>query len=195
MTTMTLPRAIRGSAIAPIVMFIILSGLVLGALAFRPAAALGLSCIQPPPIPEAVAQADIAFVGTVTAVVNEGRWATVSVEEIWKGPDMPKVVEVHGGGQAASESMADRSFTVGARYVFFPFVEEGILTDNICSSTAELTPEISYRPAEVRAPLSGEPEPMDPVAVVGDLALPIGGVALLAIVIIGGAMLVSRREA
>lgn len=195
MTSLSTPRAIRGSAIAPLVVSLLASFLLVAALAIRPEVARGLSCIQPPPLPDAVAQAEIAFVGTVTATLNEGRWATVAVEEVWKGPDFAEVVEVHGGGPNASETLADRSFAVGTRYVFFPYVENGVLTDNICSSTIELTPEISYRPAEVRTPAPAEPAPVDPVAAVGDLALPIGGVALLAIVIIGGAMLVGRRQA
>ena len=195
MTSMPIARAIRGSAIAPVFASLLLSVLALGALASRPPAALGLSCIQPAPVPEAVAQAEIAFVGTVTGVANEGRWATVSVEEIWRGPDMPPVVEVHGGGPNPSDSLADRTFTVGTRYLFFPFVDQGVLTDNICSSTAEFTPEVSYRPPEFRTPTPGEPEPADPVAALGDIAVPVGGVALLAIVIIGGAMLASRRQA
>lgn len=195
MTSMPLPRAIRASAIAPVMVSLILSALVLGALALKPPAALGLSCIQPPPLGEAVAQAEIAFVGTVTGVANEGRWATVSVEEIWKGPDMPPVVEVHGGGPNPSDSLADRTFTAGTRYVFFPYVEEGVLTDNICSSTMEFPFEISFRPETFRTPTPSEPEPADPIATIGSLAVPIGAVAFLAVVIIGGAMLVSRREA
>ncbi len=195
MTSLPIPRAIRGSAIAPFVASLVVSALLIGALAARPPSTLALSCIQPPPVEEAVASAEIAFVGTVTAAANLGRWATISVEEVWAGSDLPAVVEVRGGGAAGAESMADRSYVVGTRYLFFPYVEEGRLTDNICSSTQEWQPEVEkVRPADVRTPTSGEPEPVDPVAALGGLVVPIVGVAVLAIVIIGGAMLVARRQ-
>jgi len=195
MTSLSTPPAIRGSAIAPFLVSVLVSFLLVAAVAIRPGVARGLSCIQPPPLPDAVAQAEIAFVGTVTATINDGRWATVAVEEIWKGPDMPPVVEVHGGGPNPSDSLADRTFTAGTRYVFFPYVEDGVLTDNICSSTMEFPFEISFRPESFRTPTPSEPEPADPIATIGDLAVPIGAVAFLAVVIIGGAMLVSRRQA
>ena len=42
-------------------------------------------CQMAPPIEEAVRTSELVFVGTVTAIDNEGRSATVQVEEVWRG--------------------------------------------------------------------------------------------------------------
>jgi len=43
------------------------------------------SCVGPVPFPRAIEAAPAVFVGTVTAVENNRRWATVQVGEVWKG--------------------------------------------------------------------------------------------------------------
>ena len=90
MTSLLRPRAIRGLMIAPFLLPILFLAVMLA----RPPAAAALSCMQPPPMDQAVAEAEIAFVGTVTAVTNGAHLASVSVEEVWAGPDLPSVVEV-----------------------------------------------------------------------------------------------------
>lgn len=153
--------------------------------------------MAPPPMDQAVGQAEIAFVGTVTALANDAHLASVSVEEVWTGPDLPSVVEVGNVRPAGDpESVWDRTYTLGARYLFFPYVEDGRLVDGPCTFTSEWQPELEqYRPATVRTPDEVEPEPSDPLATLGDLVLPMAAVAILTVVIIGGAMLVSRRQA
>jgi len=46
-----------------------------------PGAALA-DCMQPPPIELALSQAEIVFVGTVTATSNRNSWAEVAVEDV-----------------------------------------------------------------------------------------------------------------
>lgn len=198
MTSLLRPRATRGSMVAPFLLAGLGALLALAALAAHPPRVAALSCIAPPPMAEAVAQAEIAFVGTVTAVANDAHLASVSVEEVWVGPDMPEVVEV-GNVRPANdpELVWDRTYTQGVRYLFLPTIEEGRLVDSPCGFTSEWQPEFEQvRPATIRTPGVATPTPgPDPVAALGELVVPIGGVAILAIVIIGGAMLVSRREA
>ena len=165
-------------------------------MAARPSSTLALSCIQPPPVAEAVATAEVAFVGTVTAVANDGKLAEITVEEVWVGSDLPATIQL-GSGRPANdpEAVWDRTYTAGTRYLFFPLIEEGQLVDGPCGFTQEWQAELEkVRPADFRTPTSGEPEPLDPVSAAGDLVVPIAGVAILAIVIIGGAMVVGRRQ-
>ena len=117
------------------------------------------SCVEPPPIGRAVDEGDIVFVGTVTAVTNSDRWATVAVEEIWKGGDIDPVVEIKAGpadppGQISAVSSVDRTFQDGERYLFFPYrTKFGTLRDSSCSNTTRFTPELErFRPASAREP-------------------------------------------
>ncbi len=191
------PRAIRGSWIAPFLLALLGAALALAMAAARPPSAMALSCIAPPPIGEAVATAEIAFVGTVTAVANDGKLASVAVESIWAGPDMPGTIQL-GSGRPANdpEAVWDRTYTAGTRYLFFPYVEEGKLVDGPCSFTQEWQADFEkVRPSTAREPMPTTPEPEDPLAALGGLVLPAIGVGILAVVVIGGAMIVSRRQA
>lgn len=149
-------------------------------------------CMMPPPIEQAVQKAEIAFVGTVLKVANSGRWATVAVEEVWVGPDLPPVISVRGGPEGNSATSVDRSFTAGTRYLFIPFIAEGELQDNSCSSTTEFVPDHArLRPATARQPVSPEPEPaasFDVASMIVPAALIVGAGAL-----VFGAALVLRR--
>ena len=190
-------RLLNASAVrtVPMATAMALLWLLATAAAHSPAA-WALSCIAPPPMDEAVVQAEIAFVGTVTAVANDAHLASISVEEVWAGPDLPSVVEVGNVRPAGDpESVWDRSYTQGVRYLFFPYVEDGRLVDGPCTFTREWQPELEqYRPTSVRTPDEVAPERTDPLASLDGLAVPVAGIAILAIVIIGGAMLVSRRQ-
>jgi len=43
-------------------------------------------CAIPPPVDAAVRDGENVFVGTVTALAAQDRWAKVRVEEVWKVP-------------------------------------------------------------------------------------------------------------
>ena len=110
---------------------------------------------MPPPTGRAVKEADIVFVGTVIDTTNGGRWATVEVEEIWKGEDIDSVVEIKAGpadppGPTMAASSVDRSFDEGARYLFFPFRKQnGTFTDSSCSNTTRFTTDLErFRPPD-----------------------------------------------
>lgn len=150
---------------------------------------------MPPRVDDAVKDADIVFVGTVTSVANAGRWAMVTVEEVWKGPDLAPIVEVRGGPEGNTATSVDRSFTAGTRYLFLPFIAEGVLQDSACSSTAEFTADlVRLRPATARPPVSATPQPdaadrFDPASLFVPAALVVGAGAL----VFGAALAVRRR--
>jgi hypothetical protein len=125
--------------------------LALWLLVPAPAAA---SCAMPIPIEQAIRDSQVVLVGTVTSTENDGRWATVEVHEIWKGPDLPATTTVLGGPGPGTASSVDRSFTAGARYLFVVSIDErGQLHDNSCSATTEMgAGDNKLRPAEFRTP-------------------------------------------
>lgn len=126
------------------------------ALAAGPAAA---SCAPPQPMEQAIADARQVFVGTVEALADEDHRATVRVEEVWKGPDVPPVTEVHGSpggpGGLQARSSVDRTYAAGARYLFVLYDDSAPYEDNICTRTSEWSEDFAqYRPADWRHPVS-----------------------------------------
>ncbi len=154
------------------------------------------SCVMPPSLDDAVATADAAFVGTVTALANEGRWATVAVEEVWSGPSLPAVVEVRGGPAGGATSV-DRQYEPRTRYLFVTSIAEGRLQDSSCSSTTVWTAELaSLRPATARPPAGAPPEAhagAGPDA--APVAVAVGLAAVAGVVVFGGARALRRRSA
>ena len=115
------------------------------------------SCVMPPPTGRAVDEADVVFIGTVTSTTNADRWATVAVEEIWKGEDIDPVVEIKAGpadppGPIMAASSVDRTFKEGVRYLFFPYRKKnGSFSDSSCSNTSRWTADLErFRPPGVR---------------------------------------------
>ena len=148
-----------------------------------PSAALA-DCMPPPPIEEALKSAEIVFVGTVAATSNRSSWASVTVEEVWRGPDQPAQVLVKGGPGGNAATSVDRSFEVGVKYLFFPYAADGGLADNSCTSTTQWSAELAaLRPADARAPVG---------ATQGGGGLDVGGlVAPFAVaLLVAGALLV-----
>ena len=99
--------------------------------------------------------ADAVFVGTVEAV-SDGV-ARVHLSEVWRGLDLPAVVEVAvGSPDAPGGSTGDRIFKVGTRYLFVPFLSEEGFEDDACSLTQPWTDALAkLRPAMARPPLPG----------------------------------------
>lgn len=117
------------------------------------------SCGLAPPVPQAIAEAPAAFVGTVSELSNGRRWATVTVDEVWKGEDIPDEVEVRagpkdppgGGGVATS---ADRYFEPTQQYLFVPYKRAGsVFRDNACTRTSPFRPSLErHRPSGSETP-------------------------------------------
>ena len=111
------------------------------------------SCADFPPLDEHLARAGVVFVGTVMAVADEKRTATVAVEEIWRGPNLPAEVTVHGSFEPEAFTSVDRTFEAGTRYLFGPAVADGRLQDDSCTATRPWTDElVDLRPTTVATP-------------------------------------------
>lgn len=111
------------------------------------------SCAGVTSVRRALRDARIAFVGTVTATTNEGRWATVEVTEVWKG-DVDARVEVRGGpkdppGPMSVISSVDRHYRDGRTYLFLPYAGHGdTFRDNVCTATTRYADRLErFRPA------------------------------------------------
>lgn len=157
------------------------------ALAFLlPPSAVLADCMMPPPVQEAAQTAEIVFVGTVAETSNRNAWASVVVEEVWRGPDQPAAVVVKGGPAGNMATSVDRAFEAGMKYLFFPYPDEaGGLTDNSCTNTVEWSADLAQlRPAGARQPL-GATEVEGGFDIAGVIA-PLG-VAVL----VGGVLLVA----
>lgn len=115
----------------------------------RPPVALA-SCAASPSLADAVLFGDVVIVGSVVALENDDRWATVQVEERWRGArDVPDTIEVHGGPGADASTSVDRTFQA-TRYLFVLTAGDGYYVDNICTATRPWTPDLAaYRPAGV----------------------------------------------
>jgi hypothetical protein len=155
-----------------------------------------LDCQPAPPIEEAVRTSELVFVGTVTALGNGGRSATVQVEEVWRGAEIPATVTVFGGTDPAQPAEDDRTFETGVRYVFFPVEWEGRLVDHICTATTPWVDDLAaVRPAGVQTPLPTEGEPTPgPLSAITDLALPIATAVLIGGAALAVAVVVGRRR-
>ncbi len=152
------------------------------------------SCAPPLPVEEAIAAADIVFVGTVTLLANDARWVKVQVEEIWKGGDLPAVVEVRGGPEAGTFTSVDRTYELG-RHLFVVRRDGGFLSDNGCSATQLWSADLAaFRPGDARTPTPSPDAPQGGFDVAA-IVLPAAGIAIIAVLLIGGAWLVSRRSA
>ena len=164
--------------------------LVLAALLAAWPGAVLADCAEPPDIKQAVATADIVFVGTVTDVTNNGRWAQVTVGAVWRGPDQPATLLIRGGPEGNTATSVDRSFEAGVTYLFVPYVdpETKTLADNSCTSTTQWRQELDdLRPSDARPPTGSTPaaagfdlSPLLPVAVALIVFGVILGIGLLA---------------
>ena len=134
---------------------VLLLAIAVVTLVDRPALA---SCAEPPDLESAFAEADIVFIGLVVELSNGDRTAVMEVEDVWKGPQLPLVVTVHGGpddpGLATS---VDRTFERGT-YVVFPTNSAPPFEDNACTLTQRTTTAL-----DVIKPFTAEP-PEDPSA-------------------------------
>lgn len=122
-------------------------------------------CQPAGPIEDEVPAAEVAFVGTVTAV--DGAVATLAVREIWAGDvESPAVVrgffDVIGGedtGFGAGLSEDDRHWVAGTTYLVVPWVDGAVLRDSICTATVEWNDDLArLRPADARILVDAGPE-------------------------------------
>ncbi|HJP87712.1 MAG TPA: hypothetical protein VJ850_01600 [Candidatus Limnocylindrales bacterium] len=175
------------------------SGALLAFLSLAAAApgnAFASCAVGPDPV-SAVNSAHIVFVGKVTHVSSAGRTATVTVLEVWRGPDQPATLTINEGEDDNTFTSVDRTFVEGETYLFFPNrnPDSGKLTDNGCSSTMLFDVSASdLRPPDARPPIGG-PALAQPTGFDLSPLLPIG-VALLVfgVLLVVGLLARGRQE-
>ncbi len=112
-----------------------------------------MACVPTGTLAEQLQDAKVAFVGTVTETDDADTAATVAVESVWLGPQLPETV--HIGAGAAPEQ---RTFTPGRRYLFVPKDAEPPFADDACTATQIYTPAIAkLAPEGAIGPQSGGP--------------------------------------
>jgi hypothetical protein len=120
---------------------------------------------------------DLVFVGVVTGLANQSRWATFRIEEVWKGDPVGDWVEVRAGPGGAPGAPAatsnDRTYVAGERYLVFAsdlsrrpgagmdFGEGARWVDGACSATRPHDSSlVRFRPVDdgrVSSESSGSP--------------------------------------
>jgi hypothetical protein len=117
------------------------------ALSASPASA---SCAPTPSIEESLRSADLVFVGTVVELNNRNRWATFTLEEVWKGDPRTTRLDVRGA-EPGEETTVDRTFEPDMRYLVFARQGELHWEDNACSATREYDPSLDrFKPTSAR---------------------------------------------
>lgn len=121
------------------------------------------SCAGPPPIEVALREADSVFVGVVRDVANNDRLAQVEVREIWRGPDLPRIVQVQGGPDDPNMiTSTDRTYATGTTYLFVLAgrAVDGRLLDSGCTPTTRWRDDLAvHRPADPRPPVGADETP------------------------------------
>jgi len=139
------------------------------------------SCALPIPIDQALRESDSVFVGSVVGLANAGRTATFAVDEVWRGPDLPARVVVHGGPDGNMFTSADRTWEAAAAYLVFASIVDRQLTDNACSNTQTWSDDLAgLRPTNARPP--GDPSDSTTGGLPDTLLVVIGVVAALGLV-------------
>lgn len=131
--------------------------LAVGAIYVIGTAGAAASCVMPRPLPEAVASAPLVFVGTVVSTSDGDRVAHVKVESIWKGPNLPAYVDVHGSPVSgfSTASSVDRRYRAGEQDLFVLFSDQPPYQDNSCSVTQPYTAALAaLAPSDARSPAS-----------------------------------------
>ena len=154
-----------------------------------------LGCAPEVGIDARIEQAPTVFTGTVRALGNQGRTATVDVIRVWKGTSLPRRVQVTGtiATQSKVVTALDRLYARDRTYLFLPTAGSSPrFAENRCSATRSLTAELSAKaPAGGgNAPVGeGVPLPDDGLKKVAPL-LVVGP----AIVVLAGLLLLARRK-
>jgi len=174
------------------------AGLVLagaGAGAEPAAAQTELGCAPDAGMDIGIEQARVVFTGTVRALSDKGRTATVDVIRVWKGGTLPKRVEVQGtiATQSKVVTVLDRLYARERTYLFVPTAGGSPhFRENRCSITRELTAELAAKaPADGGEPPQGEGVAL-PGAGLGPFVPLMIGVPAFAV--LGGLLLAARRR-
>ena len=99
---------------------------------FADAPAAHAACSPSRSLEENIMSAPIVFVGKIAVTSDDHTEAVVNVKSIWKGPDLPQLVDVRGGFEGDRDV---RTFNNGAVYLFFRSNRSEPFIDSACSAT------------------------------------------------------------
>lgn len=154
-----------------------------------------LGCAPDLGIDARIAAAPTVFTGTVRALGNKGRQATVEVIRVWQGGPLPRRVEVQGtiATQAKVVTALDRLYARDRTYLFLPTAGgPPRFRENRCSATRELTADLAAKgPADGGAVPQGEGVPLSDRSLGRFLPLMIG---VPAFVVLGTLLILARRR-
>jgi len=161
----------------------------------NPGAQVELGCPPDPGIQARIDEAATVFTGTVAAVGNQGRTATVNVIRVWKGGTLPRRVQVTGtiATQSKVITALDRLYARDRTYLFLPTAGTNPrFIENRCSATRILDAGLS-----ALEPAGTGSEPLG-----AGVSLPRAGigkfvpliVAVPALAVVGGLLFAARRQ-
>lgn len=122
-----------------------------------------LGCAPDVDIRTRIAETPTVFIGTVRALDNKGRTATVDVIRVWKGSPVPKRVQVTGtiATQSKVVTALDRLYALDRTYLFLPTSgSTPRFAENRCSATQQLTPQLAAAEPDDAVPPTGEGVPL-----------------------------------
>jgi hypothetical protein len=191
--------AAAAAAAATVAAAAVLGGLgSLGGVVQPAGAQTELGCPPEVSIEARIDEAPTAFTGTVRALGNNKRTATVDVIRVWKGGPLPHRVQVTGtlATQAKVVTALDRPYASNRTYLFLPTAGSSPrFAENRCSATRTLDARLSAQlaakvPDGGTAPV-GEGVPL-PSRGLGKL-VPLM-VAVPALLVLAGLLLAARRK-
>lgn len=104
-------------------------------VAVWPSAAATAACETQLEFETAVEHADSVFVAQITAISDGGATAEATVKGIWKGPDLPRTVNLWGGDSSDKVSGTTRIHEVGQTYLVVAEWSRSAFIDDKCTAT------------------------------------------------------------
>lgn len=132
----------------------------------QPSAALA-ECADLPSLEDALRAAPVAFVGEVTSAGLDTDEAVVSVQWIWKGPDLSPVITLQTPNEPTLSGEPGFRFRAGTRYIVFLDDTDRPYEVSECSGTRRYRGDGQAIPADLQL-VAGAAEGRAPGASVGD---------------------------
>lgn len=104
-------------------------------VAVWPSAAATAACETELEFETALELADSVFVAQITAISDGGATAQASVKGIWKGPDLPRTVNLRGGDSSEKVGGTTRIHEVGQTYLVVAEWSRSAFVDDKCTAT------------------------------------------------------------
>jgi hypothetical protein len=104
-------------------------------LAVWPSAAATAACETQLEFETALEVADSVFVAQIAAISDGGATAQASVKGVWKGPDLPRTVNLWGGDSSEKVSGTTRIHEVGQTYLVVAEWSRSAFVDDKCTAT------------------------------------------------------------